>query len=605
MATLLSLLWPLFVTLVLAFVLFPKATYASCNIGSQATCSAANFTATITAFFQVHPTESNKDFTTYDATVIFHWGTENITAGSQPYVIGEAIGLSHTYPFENEGHYDVGYTLTFEDDAASGCSGKTFHKIIPLTMERTPLSNRCVWEDEDEAQPSNNGLTNSENGAALGATASSSSEAGTSSVPSTTEASCTVSYQPSCDPVNITATSNVFFTVHATTPNTEFETYNATLIFHWGSESVTTGSQSYRMDDAIGLGNMYQYEDAGYYQVGYTLIFDDNAMAGCSGNSYSQFYSLEMTPLSKCIWHEEMPPPTVSPTAWMSPTAIPASPTNAPMTIQPSSGGNDDGERTPNPTTSSPSIPTVVNETESCSVGYTSSCNVANLTATSNIFFVVHPTASNTQVEATTYDATVTFHWGSESIATGSQSYLIGNAIGLSNTFQFENEGSYDVGYTLTFGEDAAGGCTGETYRSSVVLVMKKDSLSSSCSFVAAESPWPSVSPSVLTSPTLPLSFSNAPTVGNTLGVSSENTEGTLVSLPPTNAPMANDDSNTSNDNAEVDIPKPSMVPTALVDSPVSIRPTNAPVAIEDSNGVDSYRKIVLGHFFGTIVATW
>jgi len=66
--------------------------------------------------------------------------------GPKAYNISQPVGLSNTYEYTKEGYYNIGYTLVFEDDAAAGCSGKTFDRMTVLKMERTP--NRCVLNAE-------------------------------------------------------------------------------------------------------------------------------------------------------------------------------------------------------------------------------------------------------------------------------------------------------------------------------------------------------------------------------------------------------------------------------------------------------------------------
>ena len=81
------------------------------------------------------------------------------------------------------------------------------------------------------------------------------------------------------------------------------------------------------------------YEDEGYYPVGYTLTFEDDAAAGCSGNTYStiKWMSLSRTPFA-CDMDAETPNPTMSPTVSAGPTAS-SSPTVAPVVEATSGGG--------------------------------------------------------------------------------------------------------------------------------------------------------------------------------------------------------------------------------------------------------------------------
>jgi len=260
---------------------------------------------------------------------------------SQSYQIGIPIGLSHTFQYEDAGYYNAGYTIYFEDDAAASCSKKTFRKLWVLKMERTSLSRRCEWIDVDVDETTQVMTTTTETPTdneveATEATATSTNniavetsqevttptnnEVVTSydsnyfpTTTSSTTASCNIHYTPSCSVSNVTATSTVYFLVQPTQSNQHFETFNATVIFHWDSETITTGSQQYRIGDPIGVSNTHSYETnvEGKYNVGYSLVFESDddddaaaAAAGCSGKRYDAFYLLEMIPRSRCFWEE-------------------------------------------------------------------------------------------------------------------------------------------------------------------------------------------------------------------------------------------------------------------------------------------------------------
>ena len=124
----------------LIFATLPTNTQATCNIAYDAKCDAINYTATSNIFFYVNETESNKDYDTYNATITYHWGPENITVGPQAYNITQPYGLSSTYQYTNEGYYLTGYTVEFLDNTAAGCSRRTFERLSVLHMERTPNS---------------------------------------------------------------------------------------------------------------------------------------------------------------------------------------------------------------------------------------------------------------------------------------------------------------------------------------------------------------------------------------------------------------------------------------------------------------------------------
>lgn len=93
------------------------------------------------------------------------------------------------------------------------------------------------------------------------------------------------------------------------------------------------------------MSNTYQYVNEGYYKTGYTVKFEDDAAAGCSGRTFgydsptdpkSTILRMERTPNS-CEWGAETPNPTFSPTISSGPTTS-LSPTNVPTTT---SGGSE------------------------------------------------------------------------------------------------------------------------------------------------------------------------------------------------------------------------------------------------------------------------
>ncbi|KAL9181978.1 hypothetical protein ACHAXT_012321 [Thalassiosira profunda] len=138
-----------------------------------------------------------------------------------------------------------------------------------------------------------------------------------------------------------------------------------------------------------------------------------------------------------------------------------------------------------------------------CNVGYSAACSAVEFTVTSNVFFNVNATASNEG--ESTYNATVTFHWGPEDTTVGPQLYNISEPVGLSSTYQYEKEGYYPVGYTLVFHDENAAGCSGNTYNSIKTTLMERTP--SRCE-VGAETPVPTGSPTVSMMP----SVSSAPT---------------------------------------------------------------------------------------------
>lgn len=442
----------------------PAAAYAgSCNVGSKRSCDADDLTATSEVFFFVNRTDSNEGLETYDATVIFHWGVENVTLGRRSYRIGDPIGLSNTYQYDEAGYYEVGYTLIFEDDAAAGCSGDTFGSTSVLKMERAP--DRCDWDVEEPP-------------ASLPAPTPS-PVAVPPAVPS-----CHVSYRYACNPVNLTAESIVYFAVNPVESNEGFETFDATVIFHWGAESVTVDRTQYLIGQPLGLRNAYQYDAEGYYDVGYTLIFGDEAAGGCSGKTYGKTSTLKMD-LDECAWDAELPSPTPSPIfAVADPApAVPAVNTGP-------GGSNGNGGTPPKPEShGSPNDPS-----STCSVHYDYSCDPDTSVASFDVYFIVHAAESNEEFD--TYQAKGIFHWGEEDKTTGSQQYRIGDPVGLSSTYQYGKAGSYDIGYTLVFEDDTAASCSGRTF--SERITMQMDPMNE-CSFddeeAATETPTPALSP--------------------------------------------------------------------------------------------------------------
>lgn len=127
-------------TIITLFLSLPTIANATCNVAYEASCDAVGFTATSNVFFYVNRTESNKDDDQYAVTITYHWGVENVTIGPTMYNITEPYGLSSTYTYDNEGFYKIGYTLTFNDDSAAGCSGNTYDRFTALHVERTPNS---------------------------------------------------------------------------------------------------------------------------------------------------------------------------------------------------------------------------------------------------------------------------------------------------------------------------------------------------------------------------------------------------------------------------------------------------------------------------------
>jgi len=131
----------------------PPSTDNTCNISHNITCDSVAFTATTRVFF-IPPFAANQD-TTFSATVIFHFDVENVTIPSQPYTPGtefdilsnqfrvNPVSLEYTHTFVEDGQYNVGYSIIFDDDDVTGaCAGKTFTSMSLLRMDQAP--NRCI-----------------------------------------------------------------------------------------------------------------------------------------------------------------------------------------------------------------------------------------------------------------------------------------------------------------------------------------------------------------------------------------------------------------------------------------------------------------------------
>ena len=149
-------------------------------------------------------------------------------------------------------------------------------------------------------------------------------------LPATTLATCQVAYEYGCDSVNFTAVQKIFFKVDSTPTNADYETYNVTVIMHWGEDNITVGPTAYTIGEPVGLENKYQYTNEGYYQVASTVIFEDDRAAGCSGKTEERETNLKMerTP-NRCKWNVQLPAPTGSPTITMGPS-VSSSPSAVP-----------------------------------------------------------------------------------------------------------------------------------------------------------------------------------------------------------------------------------------------------------------------------------
>lgn len=147
---------------------------------------------------------------------------------------------------------------------------------------------------------------------------------------------CKVAYEGKCDAKDFSATTNIFFRVESVDSNAGHDTFNATLTYHWGDGTdYEVGTVAYDIGADYGFGRTQNYTDEGMYMIGYTLVFEDDHAAACSGQTYTKLYPLkmELTP-SRCQLPAPTDPPTPSPTVSAGPT-VSSSPTGPPMAIAP------------------------------------------------------------------------------------------------------------------------------------------------------------------------------------------------------------------------------------------------------------------------------
>ncbi|KAL7542502.1 hypothetical protein ACHAWF_007195 [Thalassiosira exigua] len=476
----------LLLVLVHTCIRIPNVAAANCRVDHQYSCNSIDLAVASELLFIVNA-DSDEDFDTYHATVIFHWGVENFTAGVQPYEAGASFALSSDYQFTSDGYYDIGYTLTFGDDAGLGCAGKVFDDFVSLNMQSmlgscefgavTPMP-AATWPSsspKETPEPSVMRASSTSPTATPEPTptvvrASSTTSPTYSPLPVTSHVidgvgsvasgpevidipdpsiSCSVNYQYSCDPYNSTATFDLSFMVISTKSNEGSDFFNATVEFRSGGGDFAISSQAHQIGSQINLTHTFFYENEGHYDVGYTLTFEDQAAAGCFGETFSESSVLYMKPLEKCDWDA-----TAMPSAAPQVPVVDFIDTSAPA-------------ETPKFTLAhSPAA-----SQTSCSIAYQSTCDPVSSNATSSVFFHVNPTASNEDEKS--YNATVIFHWGLQNVTVGPSLYHIGDPISLTRTFHYEDDGFYDVGYTLTFEDNAAAECYGKTFRQEKVLTME------------------------------------------------------------------------------------------------------------------------------------
>lgn len=136
-----------------------------------------------------------------------------------------------------------------------------------------------------------------------------------------------------------------------------------------------------------------------------------------------------------------------------------------------------------------PVSPSSGQQTTSCDIGYSSSCeadvvatgtagqgvSARDFSAKTKVRFHVKRTAGNAYDD--TYMATVTFNWGLGEETVGPLPYAIGTTHEVESTYRYANPGYYDVGTTLVFDgiyeDDAAAACSGKRFPTSSKLLVQ------------------------------------------------------------------------------------------------------------------------------------
>jgi hypothetical protein len=180
----------------------------------------------------------------------------------------------------------------------------------------------------------------------------------------------------------------------------------------------------------------------------------------------------------------------------------------------------------------------------SCRWEYSSSCNPGSKKASYDVTFEVDNVSSANQDG---YPVTVIFHWGVEKEEI-TDTYIPGNLITLSESYTYDDEGYYTTGFSLIFGDGAAG-CEGKT-----ITRMETLEMGSSCDFIDGVAPPPTPAPVGAETP----EPTPAPDGVETKEPTHEPTEKQIITESPTL--------------------KPTVAPSPR---PTTPRPTNPPTTIE------------------------
>ena len=95
--------------------------------GHEWSCDGRSVTYIITHYID------NGEELEYNATVVFHWGPTDTNLGSQTYSSDEINKETSTYQYDEEGEYNVGHTIIFEE--GSGCEGRISESYTLLSLE--------------------------------------------------------------------------------------------------------------------------------------------------------------------------------------------------------------------------------------------------------------------------------------------------------------------------------------------------------------------------------------------------------------------------------------------------------------------------------------
>jgi len=116
-----------------------------------------------------------------------------------------------------------------------------------------------------------------------------------------------------------------------------------------------------------------------------------------------------------------------------------------------------------------------------CRWSFSSGCKTNPKSATYNVVFEVDRVSSNVNIDA--FPVTTIFHWG-DANTTVTDTYGPGKTNRISDTYLYDTNGFYTTGFSLTFGDGAAG-CSGKTITDLYTLELG----TSVCNFDGVTSP--------------------------------------------------------------------------------------------------------------------